>query len=73
MEKYDKPYQTIYNYVLGCKSVDEQVKTADHGKAMALLRAGWTVKDIAEDLHISEKAVKVVLRRVTNQQKYKRA
>lgn len=73
MEKYDKPYQTIYNYVLGCKSVDEQVKTADHGKAMALRRAGWTVKDIAEDLHISEKAVKIVLRIVMQQQKCKRA
>lgn len=73
MKKYDKSYKTIYNYVVGCKSVYEQVKTADHGKAMALRRAGWTVKDIAEDLHISEKAVEIVLRRVMRQQKCKRA
>lgn len=65
----DIPYQSVYYYLknskgqqgeFNAKSTDE-VSQADAGRCVALHRAGWSIKDIADELSKEETDVKEVL------------
>lgn len=37
------------------------IATVDQGKVLALARAGWKLKDIADELDVTEQVIKKVL------------